>query len=218
MARIEMAQIVRTITNDSGTQAKMKAAVTERFKVIFNDSVIGMQKEFEEDPVTREIDQGIAADNISDTLGGGQAPDNLFAFIGFDENSHPTEPIRRALDPKSPNGPKLGPTIRVPGTLRYTATVTGPKVNAIYDETPIPWAPDMSWAEKIESGIPGFARFLSVFTKSKASHSGGGLQAKGDLPSRNGAEYRVPPNGYLSRIFSNFAESVQRFTRQRFRR
>ena len=221
MAQIEQAQIIRAVARSVNGQGKLKAAATQRFKVIFDDSVKGMQKEFEADPVTRELDGGVDASNISETLGGGGAPDNLFSFIGFDEGSKPTQPIREALDPKSRSGPKLGPTVQLPnasnGLPVYGCQVSGPKINEIYAQTPIPWGPGMSWAEKIETDIPGLARFLARYTTTPPSHSGGGLQAKGDLPSRDGARFTPPEKGYLSRIFSNFAEAVHRFTKQRNR-
>lgn len=220
MALIEQAQIIRAVARSVEGQRKLKAAATQRFNVIFTDSVKGMQKEFEEDPVTREIDGGIGASNISETLGGGNAPDNLTSFIGFSAGSKPTEPIRKALDPKDRNGPKLGPTIKLSQddrSIKYGCQVTGPKIEEIYAETPIPWAPGMSWAEKIETGISGFAHFLARFTSTPPSQSGGGLQTKAELPSRSGGEFTPPEKGYLSRIFSNFAESVQRFTKQRNR-
>jgi hypothetical protein len=220
MAEIEKAQIIRAVARSVSAQAKIKAAATERFKVIFNDSVKGMQKEFEEDKVTQELDGGVDASNISDTLGGGDAPDNLFSYIGFEAGSKPTQPIREALDPKSRSGPKLGPTIKLSSSetnITYGCQVTGPKINDIYDQTPIPWGPGMSWAEKIETGIPGLARFLARYTNTPPSHSGGGLQVRGDLPSRGGAQFSPPEKGYLSRIFSNFVENIHRFTKQRNR-
>lgn len=215
------ATLMTQVAQDKGaTQAKLKAAATQRATVIFNDGVIGMRKEFEEDPVTREIDGGIAAENISNTLGGGQAPDNLFAFIGFTEGDHPTEPIRKALEPTDVNGPRLGPAIKGQNTKQptYTFTITAPKLEEIYHETPLPWGPEMSWAEKVETDIPGFARFLAAYTKNPSSRSGGGLQTKGDLPSRGGAQFTPPENGYLTRIFRNFIAAMStKSYRQRFR-
>jgi hypothetical protein len=219
MARIDPAEIMRMVSKDTGlTNAKLKASAKERMMVAFNDGVIGMKKEFEEDKVTQEIDGGVAASNISNTLGGGTAPDNLFSFIGFKEGDNPTEVIRRSLEPSSPDGPKLGPLDKIPDNVpHYRAIISAPNLDKIYAKTPLPWgeAEGMSWAEKIETHIPGYAKFLARFTKSDVSRSGGGVQVKADLHPDT---FTPPANGYLTRIFKNFVKTVKgSSSRQRFR-
>ena len=199
----------------------MKKAAEQRADQVFEDAVIGMQIEFEEHPVTREIDGGISSPNISNTLGGGAAPKNLFSFIGFEAGSNPIEPIQNALSPEDPAGPKLqygGKTITADKNASFTFRVSSPDKQAIYKRTPMPWASGWSWAQKIETKIPGFARFLNKFMD-EPSRSGGGVQIKGhDLRSE---EYSPPDGGYLTTIFQNFLARVRQYNKgglkQRFK-
>ena len=63
----------------------VKAVVKEEFQKIKRETI----QEFDEHVVTREIEGGVNAENISRTLGG---RGNLFSFIGFDANANPTLP------------------------------------------------------------------------------------------------------------------------------
>ena len=49
---------------------------------------------FNNHPITKEIDSGNQATNLSNTLGG---VGNLFTYIGFEEGSKPTDIIRKYL-------------------------------------------------------------------------------------------------------------------------
>lgn len=201
---------------------RMKAAATQRANEVFEDAVIGMQIEFEDHPVTREIDEGLYARNISRTLGGGNAPTNLYAFIGFstDDPVSPLEPIRDALDPSSAVGRFIGPQMRYvrkdlkDGNARFIFDVAAPNKEAIYKATPMPWAPGWSWAQKVETHIPGFASFLAKYM-GYPSQSHGGIQAKdrnGNLVEvRPGAQYRAPAGGYLTGIFDSFIARVRQY-------
>lgn len=221
MARVNMASIKVAVAKDEA--GRMRAAAKERADQVFADAVIGMQIEFEEHPVTREIAGGVYAPNITDTLGGGKAPRNLYSFIGFDrEDGDPLEPIRDALMPETPGGPKLRYVGRetVRGNARFKFEVKSPDREAIYRRTPMPWAPGFSWAQKIETHIPGFAHFLSRFM-GEPSRSGGGIQAKdreGNLIQVRDAEYRAPEGGYLTGIFQRFAAQVRSYNKGGLRR
>ena len=187
----------------------MKEIATGVIKRVFVEEVVKMNKDFEEDKVTQEIDGGIASENISETLQGGEAPDNLYSFIGFEAGEHPTDEIRKRLDPSNRDGPKMGQVVKQPDINQptYAALVNPPNLEAIYEHTPMPWGPGMSWAEKIETGIQGFAQFLPSF-KRESSRSRGGIQVQGDV--RPGAEYTPPSQGYLTRIVKNFENEIIR--------
>lgn len=210
MATIDTAKILAILSKDA--TGKLYAAAAQRAKQVFNDAVIGMQQEFEEHPVTREIDGGISADNISETLLGGDGPQNLTSFIGFPEGSHPTEPIRRRLSPTSADGPKLSRGVNVSTTAprwEFTADITRTR-KSIYANTPIPWAPGLSWAEKIETDIPGFAHFLDKYMESDRSRSGGGIQVEGEVRQ---ADFTPPVNGYMDKIFEDFLDQIRAYAR-----
>lgn len=217
MARINVAEILREAAKNTGrTNDELRKAVHDRAKVIFNDAVKGLQKSFEEHSVTKEIDGGITASNISNTLqgGAGRPPNNLFSYIGFPQNgrTRPTDAIRKRLDPDEPSGPKLSAGTKVPGqnapTFRFNITFN---LEGIFKATPLPWATELSWAEKIESGLENFAFFLAT-TDSPTSLSGGGIQTKKEVYPN--ASYVPPSNGYLRVMVDKFGEAIRNFKRQ----
>ena len=213
MATIFMKKITEKIYSQP-TSDKLDKAVKARAEVIFENAAMAMQRDFEEHKVTQEIDQGISASNISGTLPGTNgAPNNLFSFIGFYSGTTPTDAIRKRLDPTSKIGPQMVKVGKEPrgAIMRYQFKVTVP-FDEIYKETPIPWAEGMSWAEKIETEIPGYSHFLQKYLSTpKPSHSGGGVQVEKAL--RN-AEFSPPKGGYLKGIFARFVERIKGNTKQ----
>lgn len=205
MATIFMKKITERIYKQS-TSNKLDKALKARADLLLENATIAMQRDFEEHPVTREIDGGIGSANISNTLGGGSAPKNLFSFIGFDGGSDPLNPIRKRLYSDKQGGitmVKIGQDTR--GTsIRYQFKVSAP-FEQIYKETPIPWAKGLSWAEKIETDIPGFSKFLPAYGL-KNSRSGGGVQLENDVRSES---FTPPEGGYLKGIFEKFVERIK---------
>ena len=218
MAKVNMAAVRVAVAKD--TSGRMKAAAQERAEQVFADAVIGMQIDFEEHPVTRELDGGITSDNISNTLGGGQAPKNLYSFIGFPKGSRPTDEIRDALMPEDPDGPKFRyrrKEIRN-GNARFLFEVSEPNRVRIHKRTPMPWARGLSWAQKVETRIPGFGRFLNRFmplADDAVSRSKGGTQLKVEI---RGEEYTPPLTGYLTGIFARFLGQVRSYQLRGFKR
>ncbi len=216
MAKVNMAAVKVLVAEDK--TGRMKAAATQRANEVFEDAVIGMQVEFEDHPVTREIAGGIYADNISKTLGGGKAPRSLFSFIGFKAGSDPLEPIRDALNPHSKIGKTAGPKLsyrrkdRKDGNARFIFEVAEPDRAKIYKATPMPWASGWSWAQKIETRIPNFSHFLARWMPNapeEVSRSKGGTQLAQEI--RPGAHYQPPQGGYLSGIFASFLDRVRQY-------
>lgn len=210
MATVFMPKITQRIYESPAQSAAQKVATqlaTKRFDVAVDELKDG----FEHSLVTEEIDRGVGSPNISHTLRGGDASENLFSFIGFDASDEPTKEIRDRLEPGNEDGPKLrlrGKELR--GTaIRYQFVVDPPNAEEIYRATPIPWADSLSWAEKIESDIPGFASFLA---RPGAGNSEGGIQAKkadGTPQILRDASYTPPTEGYLQTLFRKFVESLR---------
>lgn len=212
MAIIYMDKIVKRVY-EAPNEAGLRKLAQDKAQQRFNGAVTELKRDFEEHPVTQEIDRGIGAPNISETLRGGDAPENLTSFIGFPAGDNPTEPIRERLDPSHPEGPRLkyrGKEQR--GTaIRYQFTVSEPDREAIWKATPLPWAPGLSWAQKIEGVIPGFNAFLARFM-GDPSRSGGGIQAKnpdGSVREIRNASYERPTGGYLQTMFRRFLRRAQ---------
>ncbi len=226
MATVNMAAVRVSVASDNS--GRMKAAATQRANEVFEDAVIGMQIEFEEHDVTREIAGGVSASNISRTLGGGRETKNLYSFIGFSAQDpvSPLEPIRDALDPSSTVGKIIGPQIRFSGkavkdgNAQFKFEVAAPNKTAVFKATPMPWAPGLSWAQKIETSIPGFASFLAK-RMGVPSQSGGGIQAKdknGNPIIIRNESYEAPDGGYLTTIFENFLAKVKQYGKGGLRR
>lgn len=168
---------------------------------IFEPAVNKLKRDFEKHPVTKEIDGGIDSPNYSKTLIGFNSDEgkNLYSFIGFYDGDDPLEAIRERLDEDHPDGPKLkyikGSQVR---NLVFQFRITPPNKDEIYNETPMPWANGISWAERVELGMPGVTRFLNKIGL-RSSRSGGGIQVKSDLRSTRFSNRR-----FLSQIFGDF--------------
>jgi hypothetical protein len=206
MASIDRKHLLRTLSATAPTIKKVAdEIVREQF---FEPAVAAMKQEFEDHPVTQEIDAGIDAPNTSSTLVPSSYDHmNLFSFIGFNAGDKPTEDIRRNLDSNSPNGPKMKYVGKSSDGLEFRYKISAPNPDAIYQETPLPWAPGISWAKRIEVGLAGLGRFLNLGEGETrtGSRSGGGIQVKNTL--RPGVQFRT--TSYLSTIFNNFLRRMK---------
>lgn len=170
----------------------------------FYPAIYGMIDEFENHPVTKELEGGINSPNLSNSLDGNfksEEGKNLYSFIGFESN--PINDIRPFLDPKHKNGPKMKLDSVEKKRLKFNFVVSTPNIDEIYKETPIPWANGLSWVRRIEIGIPGLGKFLNKFGL-KGSRSGGGVQIKNEIRSA-----KFTPVQYLSTIFNNFLKNFK---------
>ena len=172
----------------------------ERFTHKAKDSVKRaaalMLAEFENHAVTRELEGGPGAQNISKTLGG---VGNLFSYIGFDVGDEPITPIRRILE----DSVKLIKVKQAGKTLKFEIVIEIPDKKDIDGVSPIPWAAARSWVAGIEHGLSGLGQYLA---KSGAGRSGGGVQIKGTL--RSGG-FRNQP--YISSIIKSLHLNLKKF-------
>ena len=81
---------VAKATDSRGVRQKAREVALEIVDVAHRE----MMENFDDHPVTRELQAGPAAENTSGTLGG---YGNLFSFIGFPAGHSPTRPIRKYL-------------------------------------------------------------------------------------------------------------------------
>jgi hypothetical protein len=131
-----------------------------------------MIKDFLNLKVTQEILAGPASSNISGTLGG---YGNLFSFIGFDQGDNPIDPIIRLLEQTKYRLSGMD------GRGQMKLTIEMPSSADIFGATPLPWAPGISWAQRIEIGLSGLGMYLSK--SSDKSRSGTGVQANNQVRS-----------------------------------
>lgn len=165
----------------------------------FNEMKTNLINSFEGHLVTKEIDGGVGASNISGTLGG---KGNLFSFIGFKSNSNPTEPIRLALNAIS----QTAVITKKDGSA--TSHILYPSPDDIFKITPLPWADGRSWVLGIERGISNFGQYLDL--KAESSRSGRGIQNEN---VDSGASFSTTP--YITELIKTFEKEVNKLNSSR---
>jgi hypothetical protein len=196
--KLNQNKIAQAISKNS----KMASLIRKEVRAIVEEYVERSQDEMVQEylnhPVTKEIDNGPEASNISSTLGG---EGNLFSYIGFEEGSEPTESVKEILE----NSVKVSarPEISVNGkNIKINFPVSGPTMQEIESETPMPFEGGKSWVSGVEKGISGFSYY--VFRKFiKNSRSSTGIQAEPQV--RTGS---FKPSPYLSVILKKFYSKI----------
>lgn len=177
---------------------KMEQAATAAAIKQLDDAKDQMLEEFDNHPVTKEIEAGVESSNISGTLGG---YGNLFSFIGFDRGSNPIQFLRNLIIntislPKKPFAKRRGV---------YFFRVKVPTMKTLETETPLPYEKSRSWIRGIERGISGIGYFIFRKRNNSYSRSGGGIQT--EKKARGGVRFGNMP--YLSRILENFYKKAK---------
>lgn len=153
-------------------------------------------QEFEEHPISKEIEGGITAFNISNTLNG---ITNLYSFIGFEAGDNPLDPIRIELQKI-----KLKYNVNSKGDLVFT--IDFPSAKDIFNVTPMPWATGRSWAQGIENGISGLGYYIKQV---KNSRSGLGVQTKNQI--RSGVRFRNTK--YISELIKKYNKKIENLSK-----
>lgn len=148
--------------------------------------------EFNTHPVTVEIEGGIYASNISNTLSG---ITNLFSFIGFEANDRPIDPIRNLLQQST-----MRKNIGRRGLISYTFEI--PTAKDIFLISPLPWAAGRSWAKGIEEGLSGLGYYIK---KTRNSRSGLGVQSQKIIRP----QYRFRNIKYISDLINKYNQKIR---------
>ncbi len=186
------------------TQAQASLAGSAKYKGIARNAALArftvaqqeMLEEFDEHPVTKEIQEGPEGANITNTLGG---KGNLFSFIGFHESDEPTKDLRDTLDRDTQLAEK--PEIELtPRQILFKFHISTPSEEEIEEAAPYPDQWDIgSWALDIERAISGINQYVYHEHFGEQSRSSTGLQDKRrDIPG----VFR--PIKYISTILKNF--------------
>jgi len=196
--KLNQNKIAEAISKNSKMASLIRKEVRAIVEEYVEKSQDEMVSEFLNHPVTKEIDNGPEASNISSTLGG---QGNLFSYIGFEEGSEPTESVKEILE----NSVKVStrPEISVNGkNIKINFPVSGPTISEIESETPMPFEGGKSWVSGVEKGISGFSYY--VFRKFiKNSRSSTGIQTEPQV--RTGS---FKPSPYLSVILKKFYSKI----------
>ena len=156
-------------------------------------------EDYNDHPVTKELEAGADSENISQTLNG---IGNLTTYIGFQEGSNPTEVVRDKLNTVTLN-PK-GKVSNNDSNLSFEFDVVAPSIEEIESVGSLPFEQGNSWIRGIENGISGFGAYIygRMF---KNSRSGKGLQAGKSFRQGN-----FRPVSYMNEIMSKFYTKIKR--------
>ena len=152
-----------------------------------------MLAEFNNHPVTQELERGVDADPSAFVSKG-----SLFGFIGFNKNDEPVRTVRNMLESS------YIAFIRVKNAI-VDFKIYYPSKEELFDATPLPYATGRSWLKGIETGLSGLGRYLNV--ESDASRSGGGIQSQSKIRS-----VRFKNTKYISEILNNFLLKVNKLS------
>ena len=149
--------------------------VYRRSKKIFESNKRKMLKDFKRHPVTKEIEGGPDASNISNTIIGSG---NLYSFIGFQDGTNPVGRVYNMLNLNTrliSSKPKV--VKKTKNGIHLGFRVSMPTKADLISVSKMPWEPG-SWLFRIEQGISGLGYY--IYEKYiKASRSGTGIQADG---------------------------------------
>lgn len=171
----------------------MVLAETEARKVL-QEQKENLIREFNNHPVTKEIESGPDAANSSGTLGG---KGNLFSFIGFDDADTPTLPVKKLLSQI-----QLGSISKNTEKNVFKFDVKIPAQEEFESVTKMPWESGRSWLFDVERAISGLGSY--IYGKFKNSRSGTGIEASNSVTSKT-----FMPVEYFSTMLEKFIQSLK---------
>jgi hypothetical protein len=172
---------------------KMEEAADNFIKKKLQESKAVFIENFDNHPVTQELEGKESSTNLSNTLNG---KGNLFTFIGFPKGSEPIEDLRNLIMNQFSYK-------RNKDTKAIKYSISYPSLDKIKKSTPMPWENGRSWVEGIEKGISGLSYYL--FKKSISSRSGGGLQSKNEISAASFKRIK-----FLSEIIEKFKKDINK--------
>jgi hypothetical protein len=175
-----------------------KELAYEKANEILEESKSQLIDEFENHPVTQELEAGPEAQNTSGLLGG---YGNLFSFIGFNQGENPVNAVKNALSKIRALRGGIRTSRSSKGVAEAQVRINVKEIANISEKTPMPWEAGRSWLFAIERGISGFGQYL--YGKFNSSRSGSGVQASRSI--RSGAFVRT---SYFSKMYSNFLKRI----------
>jgi hypothetical protein len=191
MSKVDTNAIMKKVMDTS----KIAVAFEREAKKVFEKRKGKMIKEFEQSPITMEIQAGPSASNISATLGG---YGNLFSYIGFYADENPIDPIKNYL--KNLKFTILKKEERfTTGSIILSLKLKWFDLDVIEGLSPMPWETGNSWVRGIERGISGFSYYM--YGDFMGSRSGKGKQSKHQV----NAAPTFSPRRYLSAMIKETA-------------
>ena len=193
--------VMKGLANQIKNTNQFNKAAGREIKKVEQQARKDFLREFDEHPITNEIEAGPDASNSSGTLSG---YGNLFSFIGFSKGDSPVAQLRsylrssiRASNLKKERGAR---------TKAYF-TISKPEMKTITAVTPMPWEAGRSWVRSIERGISGFGYYMNTMTR-RFSRSGAGIQVDNRL--RSGG---YVPRKYMSQMLRNLDRNLRKLVK-----
>jgi hypothetical protein len=168
--KINLAQFKNDLLSNETVLAAAKA---EAEKVLSQQKEI-LINEFNNHPVTQEIEAGPEASNSSGTLGG---KGNLFSFIGFDDADTPVAPVKELLNKITLGSIKKNTAA---GILQFKVNM--PSEEEFEAISKMPWENGRSWLFEIERAISGLGNY--IYGQFKNSRSGTGYEVSSPIDTK----------------------------------
>ena len=193
MAKIP-ANVAKKINKD--VAPILKNSVERRIFLAFERIKRETINEFLKHPVTKEIEAGPTAQNLSGTLDG---YGNLFSYIGFYNGDDPISPITEVFEKSTIRFYRL-----IDGGVVWNVFI--PAKEDIWDVSPMPWAAGRSWAKGIETGISGIGQYFYTIREDfgAVSRSETAIQTSKNIRRKT----RFKNVKYISAILANFEKKI----------
>ena len=195
--RLNHKYIVELVSKSDAYKSHINNVITKKVSM----AKVALLEEFNNHPVTEEIEAGVNSSNLSKTLPSGYG--NLYTFIGFRYGSNPTNVIRNLLA-STKNLKKIRNKVSKKKIISYV-TITTPSENQIKAVSKMPYEGGKSWVYGIERGISGFSHY--IYKNYILSRSTKGLQSK--HKARSGS-FKPMYDGYITKILKNFFDRVSK--------
>ncbi len=201
--KINKAAVLKKFNRSAGESVNVKKESFKMAEKRAQEAKDEMLKNFEANPITRELEAGPENTvNFSSNLRGlAYGEGSLFGFIGFNEGDKPIDLVRAYLE-------MSGKILKTPkkltsgGRTVYEYKVKVANTSQLESMTPMPWEAGRSWVRAIEKGISGLGYYL--LSNSPKSRSGQGVQASKKL---RGAAYM--PSKYMSSIINAYLRQLK---------
>ena len=179
-------------------------SVRRRIGKIFEKQLVDRQRklvaDFDNHPVTQEIQAGRDGSNISKSLNG---YGNLYTFLGFSHAEDPTSIIRNYLAAKVPYRSTSSRNTAQGFAINFKANLPGIRdIQALSVLSHL----GRSWVTGVERGkVDGLQYYLNSRRPSSASRSGKGIQIDKRLRNTN-----IKPIKYVNHLLERFRKSLEK--------
>jgi len=188
----------QSIRSKIGRSKALQTRIDKKVETNLSNAKAQYINQFENHPVTKEIESGPDARNLSNTLGG---IGNLFSFIGFNKGTNPVLKIKDLIK-NSFYIEKKRPTI-IGSKIKFNYRIRYPGLQELESVSPMPWESGRSWISSIERSISGFGFYM--YKKFNKSRSGTGIQTENEI--RSGA---FKSTRYMSQIIKDFVINIKK--------